>query len=102
MCPRSGRSPISTMGSGLEAVSSDRREPMPPARMTTLTTTPLPQMPSPARLPECTWHRSCSRVVRGDQRAEVLRHHHKQDADHDDSPQVSPFEPDPVRSQHQQ
>src|ERR1041385_4174704 len=35
MCHRIGRSPISTMGLGLSAVSSARRVPKPPARMTT-------------------------------------------------------------------
>src|SRR5450756_144001 len=47
MCHRIGRSPISTMGLGLEAVSSDRRVPRPPARMTTFTTCSLPEMTDP-------------------------------------------------------
>src|SRR6266850_2546109 len=42
MCHRMGRSPISTIGLGRDAVSSDRRVPRPPARMTTFTARPLP------------------------------------------------------------
>ncbi len=42
MCQRIGRSPISTIGLGREAVSSDSRVPRPPARMTTFTTRQLP------------------------------------------------------------
>ena len=37
MCQRIGRPPISTIGFGLVSVSSERREPRPPARMTALT-----------------------------------------------------------------
>src|SRR5919112_1656984 len=37
MCQRIGRSPISTIGLGRDAVSSDSRVPRPPARMTTFT-----------------------------------------------------------------
>jgi hypothetical protein len=35
MCQRIGRPPISTIGFGFREVSSDRREPSPPARMST-------------------------------------------------------------------
>src|SRR6266478_732618 len=37
MCQRTGRPPISSMGFGTTAVSSARRVPRPPARMTTFT-----------------------------------------------------------------
>src|ERR1035437_5738935 len=53
MCHRIGRSPISTMGLGLEAVSSDRRVPSPPARITTFTTLPLPEMTNRGRWLQC-------------------------------------------------
>src|SRR2546422_4330653 len=43
MCQRIGRSPISPMGLGRAAVSSDRRVPRPPARMTTFTTRRVPR-----------------------------------------------------------
>src|SRR5450759_774248 len=53
MCHRIGRSPISTIGLGLAAVSSDRRVPSPPARMTTFTTLPLPEMTNRGRWLQC-------------------------------------------------
>src|SRR5664280_600396 len=53
MCHRIGRSPISTMGLGLEAVSSDRRVPRPPARITTFTTLALPEMTNRGRWLQC-------------------------------------------------
>jgi hypothetical protein len=37
MCHRIGLPPISTIGFGLSAVSSDKREPRPPARMIVFT-----------------------------------------------------------------
>jgi hypothetical protein len=45
------------MGLGLEAVSSDRRVPRPPARMTTFTTRPLPEMTNRGRWRQCIRHR---------------------------------------------
>src|SRR5437773_3818334 len=41
MCQRTGRPPISTIGFGITAVSSVRRVPKPPARMTTFINSPL-------------------------------------------------------------
>src|SRR5450759_355089 len=96
MCHRIGRSPISTMGLGLAAVSSDRRVPSPPARITTFTTLPLPAITNHGRWLQCTRRRSFSRVVVRDQRVQVLRHHHQQYADHEELLQVSPCEGDAV------
>src|SRR4026209_2854323 len=58
MCLRIGRSPISTIGLGRDAVSSDRRVPSPPARITTFTRGPRRAMTKPRRWRQCIRARS--------------------------------------------
>src|SRR5690606_11195463 len=48
MCHRIGRPPISTIGLGLMAVSSERRVPNPPASMTTFIASSIPAVPAAA------------------------------------------------------
>jgi len=51
ICQRIGRPPISIIGLGLKADSSDMRVPKPPARMTTFIKIPN-QSSTPERIPE--------------------------------------------------
>ena len=46
MCHRIGRPPISTIGFGRTSVSSDRRVPSPPARITTFIAHTVCDLPS--------------------------------------------------------
>lgn len=57
MCHRMGRAPISTSGLGLTTVSSARRVPRPPARITTRMRTPRPR-----RLPHAPYGSTRTRV----------------------------------------
>src|ERR1035437_2493105 len=102
MCHRIGRSPISTMGLGLEAVSSDSRVPRPPARMTTFTTRPLLLMRCLGPWRQCICGGGLSRMVCRDKRLEVLRHEQEQHAHDEGLPQPYVREPEAVDGQQQE
>src|SRR3990172_11820372 len=73
MCHRIGRPPISTMGLGREAVSSDRRVPSPPARMTTFTTLSPSLDDEPDRWRQCIRQAGGSPAVPARTRLRLLR-----------------------------